>query len=150
VFPYQFGFPGLSTKAIFPWSVRERSAFLALLRTGTGRVFALPMMTTLAVFVYRWQYISAKLAVGLVAVFLSANPIQALNVVTNDRLRTVLAVLETTGILATGSREDAYPIVEDAVHRLPIFVAFQRRFWPRVVDFLEFEVTVVAQDHRPL
>jgi hypothetical protein len=58
-------------------------------------------------------------------------PIQPLNVVPDDELGAVLTVLQTTDFLLTGAREDAYPVVEDAVHRLPILVALKRGFGAR-------------------
>ena len=94
----------------------------------------------------RRKHVAAEPAVGLVAILLGADPVQPLNVVCDYELGTVLAVLETTDFLAAGTRKDAYPVVEDAVHRLPVLVAFQRRFWARVVNALVFEVAVVPQD----
>ena len=90
----------------------------------------------------RGQDVATELSVGLVAVLLRPNPIQVLHVVGDDERGAVLTVLDAAYLLAA----DAYPVVEDAVHRLPVLVALQRRFRPRVVDFLVLEVPVVAED----
>src|ERR1051326_4213717 len=98
------------------------------------------------VLVNRGQHVSAHPSVALVAVLLGAYPVEVFHVVGNDERWSVLPVLDAAYLLATGARENAHAVVEDAVHRLPVFVALKRRLWPWVVDLLVFEVPVVAED----
>jgi len=42
--------------------------------------------------------------------------------------------------------EYTYPVVEDAVHRLPVLVALKRRLGAWVVDLLVFQVAVITEN----
>jgi hypothetical protein len=56
----------------------------------------------------------------------------------------VLAVLEAAYLPASGARQDARSVVEDAVHRLPILVALQGRLGARIAD-----TAVFSDVHNP-
>jgi hypothetical protein len=50
-------------------------------------------------------------------------------------------------LLPSGTREDAHAVVEHAIHRLPVFVAFERRLGTGIVDALVFEVVSGSKMH---
>jgi hypothetical protein len=57
----------------------------------------------------------------------------------------VLAVHHAAHLLASGTGEDADAVDDDAVPRLPVLVALERRLWAPVVDLAVFEAPVTLR-----
>jgi hypothetical protein len=58
----------------------------------------------------------------------------------------MLAVFDAAHLLTSGARQDAHAVVEDAVHRLPVLVALQRRLGPGIVEAPVLQVPIIAED----